>query len=871
MPHKGHRYAGRRHAGDNDTKTSVAARWVTAKHPFVDPQAKCKIRKEGASQETTLMRGWLAEMPGSVWLEFVMKRLGVAAILRASLVCNEWREASNRPELWKHLFLEVRFWRFWPAEATNGNGGEPPSQESLMQVCWKTAYIRRHQKTEHEGGVSWRSDSDVLPSETDDGSQSEDEPCNVLRVDQHENDPDGCFSFSSIQEAVDAPTSVNGTRIVVEPGTYSENGRLTVDKSIEIVGAGGKGTQIFIDAALEFTGETGRVANVNFRQNIGATKASGCVELQQGTRCVLEDCNVQGSVIVGGGSNPTVRHNVVHSSTHDGMVVEGDGSRGLITGNDLIGHGRSGVVIKDSAEPIVRHNVCSKNTFAGIVVGGTARGMLDSNQVTGNSQYGVAIGSHAQPVVRGNQCFHNVQGGIVVSGESKSEIDCNEMFGNPGHGLIIGGDAKPIATNNRLHRNGQAGILVLGNAQGTIENNRCFKNSGPGFVLQDVAAPTVRHNKMKVNAQDGVRVSDNSKGTFEGNTVAFNEMSGFQCSDDAAPMLKKNRIKKNGESGVVLEGGAKGTFRKNEIVDNQDGVRVSDNSRGTFECNTVAFNELSGFQCSGEAAPVLMKNRIQENGESGVLLEDEAKGTFRKNDIRDNQDGVRVSDNSKGTFEDNTVSFNELSGFQCSGDAAPVLQNNRIEKNGESSADEPKDEVKGTFRYELHAVCFNNTGDSQMLQLRVVHARPVDREKLSPPQHKKLQDDTLTWSRVVPASASPQLIISRLRMGPHSTIHASFKKTPEMKQHIKNGELLLVGYPAAETAEPQQLTDMDLPPPWCDTVPFAGLSIAQQNQAPLEDDLSSAIAYDSSGSAPAACDQDGFQRPFVIPVLWHDE
>jgi len=322
----------------------------------------------------SMAQGWLAEMPGSVMLEFVLSKLRLAAVLRMSLACREWHHTSEQQEVWKHLFLKTQFWRFWPAEGSEWRG-----QQSLNEICWKTFYIDRHLKTVSEGGVSWRSDSD-MPSEDDD-YWSEDEPYNVLSVDQHDSDPDGCFSFTSIQDAVNASTSVNGTRIVVEPGIYSENGRLTVNKSIEIVGAGGKGTLIFVDAGLQFTGETGRVANMNFRQNYGATKASGCVELLQGTRCVLEDCNVEGAVIVGGGSNPVVRHNLVHSSTHDGMVVEGNGSSGLITGNDLIGHSRSGVIIKDSAEPVVRHNVCRENTFAGIVVGDTARGMLDSNLV----------------------------------------------------------------------------------------------------------------------------------------------------------------------------------------------------------------------------------------------------------------------------------------------------------------------------------------------------------------------------------------------------------------------------------------------------------------------------------------------------------
>jgi len=115
--------------------------------------------------------------------------------------------------------------------------------------------------------------------------------------------------------------------------------------------------------------------------------------------------------------------------------------------------------------------------------------------------------------------------------------------------------------------------------------------------------------------------------------------------------------------------------------------------------------------------------------------------------------------------------------------------------------------------YKLHVVCFNHTSDSQIMQLRVVHARPVDRDKL---RHGNCeQQDHLAWSGVVPASVSSQLIASNLPMGPHSTIHVFFKKTPETEQHVKWGKLLVVGYPTTQTvnaSEIQQLKDMDLPP-----------------------------------------------------------
>ena len=186
--------------------------------------------------------------------------------------------------------------------------------------------------------------------------------------------------FSTIQAAVDS-ASKPGVLIVVAPGTYSENGRLVVNKEVEIVGAGGAGRRVFVDAALEFTAASGRIANLNFRHNAGHSKALGCIELLRGTNVVVEDCDVEGSIVVSDGSNPIVRLNRIHASEHHGVTVEGPGSSGLISRNDIRGHSRCGIVIKDTANPIVRNNLCSNNKMAGIAIGDSGRGMVEANQV----------------------------------------------------------------------------------------------------------------------------------------------------------------------------------------------------------------------------------------------------------------------------------------------------------------------------------------------------------------------------------------------------------------------------------------------------------------------------------------------------------
>ena len=50
------------------------------------------------------------------------------------------------------------------------------------------------------------------------------------------------LNYASIQEAIDAPETVNGHTILVDSGTY--NTRLVVDKSLKIIGSGRNATVI---------------------------------------------------------------------------------------------------------------------------------------------------------------------------------------------------------------------------------------------------------------------------------------------------------------------------------------------------------------------------------------------------------------------------------------------------------------------------------------------------------------------------------------------------------------------------------------------------------------------------------------------------
>ena len=67
-----------------------------------------KNKIENKTDEHTLMQGRFGEMPAAVMVNFVLKRITVAGVLRAGGVCKEWRRLRYHPCLVEMFTLTHR-------------------------------------------------------------------------------------------------------------------------------------------------------------------------------------------------------------------------------------------------------------------------------------------------------------------------------------------------------------------------------------------------------------------------------------------------------------------------------------------------------------------------------------------------------------------------------------------------------------------------------------------------------------------------------------------------------------------------------------------------------------------------------------------
>ncbi|BBD59202.1 hypothetical protein NIES2109_19840 [Nostoc sp. HK-01] len=132
----------------------------------------------------------------------------------------------------------------------------------------------------------------------------------------------------------------------------------------------------------------------------------------------------------------------------------------------------------------------------------------------------------------------------------------------------------PTIQNNTFTNNGREGIFVTGTGNPTIEGNIFVQNKGNGISLAKASQGIVRNNLFQ-DTGFGLAIGGTSTTLVEGNQIIQNQ-DGLFISDSAKPVLRKNVIQNNKRDGVVAITTAEPNLGTNE---NPGGNLIRGNTR----------------------------------------------------------------------------------------------------------------------------------------------------------------------------------------------------------------------------------------------------------------------------------------------------
>ncbi|MBQ4142783.1 MAG: right-handed parallel beta-helix repeat-containing protein [Thermoguttaceae bacterium] len=321
-------------------------------------------------------------------------------------------------------------------------------------------------------------------------------------------------------------------------------------------------------------------------------------------------------------------------------------------------------VVQKDAAPTVTRCTAKGCGNGGFFIAGGAKGNFTECESSGNTAFGISVREPGtEPTVEKCRFIGTAKGsGILVLDGARGTFKECESSRNARTGIqIAGNQTDPTVTLCRFLAGKGDGILVLDGARGTFTGCESSGNVRSGITVRK-AGPTVDKSQFTQNQQAGIETADGAFGIFRECESSRNRKYGFMALNRGTePVVLCCRFSENGQSGIYVCSGARGEFR---------------------ECESVG-SHLAGIEiCGAGTDPSVLKCRFTDTFGNGIYVYSEASGTFSKCESSGNADGIVVlyagtdptvkdcrieknirgivlSENAEGTFRNNTLAENE--------------------------------------------------------------------------------------------------------------------------------------------------------------------------------------------------------------------
>jgi parallel beta-helix repeat protein len=295
------------------------------------------------------------------------------------------------------------------------------------------------------------------------------------------------LAYATIQEAINAPTTLNGHTIRVKAGTYFEN--VAVNKSLSLVG----------ENKLDTVIDGGASSNVVY---VTVDNASVTGFTVKNSRYGYAGIDVYQS------NNDNISGNIVEDN-YNGIYLYGS-SDSLVEGNEVLSN-VYGIHLYGSSNVTVSNNSESNNTN-GIHLDVSWNSTVADNDVLSSAANGMYLYGSNGNTLSGNDVFSTPGRGIRLQYSSNNTLSGN-VVSDDGNGIDFYGSDSNVISGNTVSLNNQSGIMLFNSAENAVNSNNILNNTFGIWFLNSNDSRIVGNN-ISSNAQYGVRLWNSSSNTF---------------------------------------------------------------------------------------------------------------------------------------------------------------------------------------------------------------------------------------------------------------------------------------------------------------------------------------------------------------------
>ena len=470
------------------------------------------------------------------------------------------------------------------------------------------------------------------------------------------------LNYTSIQQALAAPETVDGHTILVDPGTYYEC--VDVHKSVSLIGKDKVTTVIDgnrTGTVVRVTVDDVYISGFTIKNSSGGYLSS-CIFLDNNRNTTIVD-NIIGyggdvCIFLNHSRGNSILNNTITNPSSDGIFLRSS-SENRIIGNN-ISRTRIGIELEDSSN----NNVISHNNITGsILIDGSSFNTLRNNALWDYFMgdcwfdvYGSSLEHYIQDIdesntVGGKPIYYwvNQRGRQIPSGAgyvivvNSTDITVRD--------LTLNGHVNFVHTNNSRIENVTIGTPWIGQPYGIVfksSNNNTISHSQ--LVDRDV-------NIAIISSHNNIFVGNNVTGSRFRNLVLY-----LSCNNVVAEnILSFSRAGTDG-IGVVISKGGNNIVRGNTLYANYDGILI-DSSNNIIHNNliTKSWEAILMEYWFGIEEPAsnntICNNLITENHCGIALRSRNSSNRFHHNNLIDNQIqaglSVRITNSWDNGFEGN--------------------------------------------------------------------------------------------------------------------------------------------------------------------------------------------------------------------------
>ena len=478
------------------------------------------------------------------------------------------------------------------------------------------------------------------------------------------------LNYATIQEAIDAPQTLDSHVIYVEPGIYYEN--VIIKKAIALIGNnatidGGRNGNVIHLLDVNNVTVAGFVIKNSSREKNGGQHTSGAPH----SGIYIEfasSCNI---------SNNVIEDNYVGVYTHVSYdnLIEGNkissneqiGLRlGTYTGNttihrNVISYNNRGVEIY-SNENILTENSINSNNDVGIQLAGH-NNILANNTISNNGGHGLSLDTCDNTLVVRNFVAQN-EGGLIVSGSRNSSFVQNTIFSNGAHGIVLNYSGHNLLKENAI-RYHCTGIHLEVASENILSGN--FVKAGSQkwseqcthaciFLTQLSDKNTLTGNVVS-EGKWGIKLERSNDNILTNNSVSL-QLAAIDLAWSHRNIVLGNNVSCDNEflsDGIQLWYSNHNDLTGNNIFNSYRGIFVRVGQFNTFSNNNITANQAGIFSHEDAHENSFSRNKITANNVGLYILG--LGNSFSTNQISNNSYGIYV-ESTENLFVSNYVSNN---------------------------------------------------------------------------------------------------------------------------------------------------------------------------------------------------------------------